>query len=401
MALETRTIAEINDLIINQIEAQIGQTIPVLPKAFVRILAKVIAGMGIILYKVAGWIFLQLFVSTASFRPVTILGKTVIPLIEWGKLVGVGEPDNASSAVLEIDLTVLSFPNTLLSGTQFRSPITGTLYLTLQDYTLSSGSETIEVTAVSTGEIGNLDDGDNLQLVNDLGFIESEAIVSDMISEGVEAESEASYRQKVSDRFKLTPQGGALSDYRIWGNTVTGVAQIYPYTGDPASNVLVYVEADDPPYTGRIPTSGLLIQVGEAIDFDDDGQATRRPVTAIIDPAGDGSYGNVLPITVKNFEVEITDLTLPSDVDENTVLSQIEAALDEYFLEREPYINGLSRPPAKNVVSLVNVTGIVDDIVNANNGSFLSATLTSETIVNPLYVLGEGELCKLNGFTNS
>jgi hypothetical protein len=67
MALETRTIAEINDLIINQIEAQIGQTIPVLPKAFVRILAKVIAGMGIILYKVAGWIFLQLFVSTASF----------------------------------------------------------------------------------------------------------------------------------------------------------------------------------------------------------------------------------------------------------------------------------------------------------------------------------------------
>lgn len=400
MSLETRTTQEIYDLIIDQIEAQIGQTNPWLPKSFIRVITKIFSGVGIIMYKVAGWIFLQIFVSTASYKPVTILGKTVTPLIEWGKLIGVGEPDPATTAVLEVDLTVLNFPNTLLAGTQFISSLNGIIYITQDDYSLTGASETVEITAVTSGEIGNLDVGDTLSLANDIGFIESEVTVSAVVTEGTDVESESSYRQKVSDRFKLQPQGGALADYRIWSATVPGVKQTYIYTGDIPTHVIVYVAGDDPPYTDRIPSSGLLDLVGAAIDLNENDLATQRPVTAIIDPAGDLSYGNIVPITVKNFEVNVNNLDVDASI-VNAVLDQIEAALTEYFLGREPYIRGLSRPPAKNVVSLANVYGIVNDIVNSHDGSFLSVSLTSESLSTPLYVLGEGELCKLNDFTSS
>ena len=50
MALDTPTIAEISANIISQIEASINQTIPLLPKAFTRVLAKVLGAVFIILY---------------------------------------------------------------------------------------------------------------------------------------------------------------------------------------------------------------------------------------------------------------------------------------------------------------------------------------------------------------
>ena len=68
MALENKTVAEINELIIDQLEAAFNQVIPILPKNFCRVLAKIFAGVFIILYKTSQWIFLQIFVSTASFK---------------------------------------------------------------------------------------------------------------------------------------------------------------------------------------------------------------------------------------------------------------------------------------------------------------------------------------------
>lgn len=66
MALNPPTIDEIRDSIVSQIEASIGQTVPLLPKAFIRVLAKVLAAAILVLYKYGGFIFLQIFVSTAS-----------------------------------------------------------------------------------------------------------------------------------------------------------------------------------------------------------------------------------------------------------------------------------------------------------------------------------------------
>lgn len=393
MALENKTIAQINQLIQDQLESQLGQTLKWLPKSFNAILSKTLAGIFIILYKTSQWIFKQIFVSSASWDEVEIYGKKIRPLVEWGRLIGIGDPQPATLAELELEVTVNDIGQTLFSGTQFTSTINGLIYITQEDYLLSNPTETIEVICVTGGIEGNLDIGDTLSTVNTLGIIENDATITDVLLEATDAEEEEEYRQRVVDRFQLQPQGGALADYRIWSADVPGVLQTYIYTGDPG-NVLIYVSGDPDIYADRIPTAGLLDDVGYACTYDPDtGEATRKPVTAIIDPAGDGSYSNVLPVSIKTFDVVISDL----DVDDQTaVRAQIRLALDAYFLIREPYIIGLSFPPRKDVVNQANIMGIVNDIVNANNGIFSNAVLYFEGAVLPSHILEEGELCDLD-----
>ena len=392
MALENKTINEINTLIINQLESQIGQTIPILPKAFIRVLSKVLAGIFIILYKVAGWIFLQMFVSTASFKEVIILGKKITPLIEWGRLVGVGDPDPATQSILSISITVNSLGSPLFSGTQFISELNGLTYITQSSYTLDTNPYTIQVICVQSGTQGNLTTGDILSIANSLGYIEDDATVLTLDTAAVDRESESNYRQRIIERFQLQPQGGALADYRIWSQDASGVFQTYIYTGDPA-NVLVYVAGDPEIYPDRIPDSALLLAVGNVIDFDPETSlATRRPLTAIIDPIGDGSYDNILPVILIEFDLEVTDLVIDNIAD---IKLQIKSALTTYFETREPFITGLSLPPQKNVISQANVIGIVDDIVSANNGTFTTVIINLSGFVTAQYTLGQGEICKM------
>jgi hypothetical protein len=393
MALENKTIQEINDLIINQLEAQLGQNIPFLPKSFIRILSKVLAGVFIILYKVAGWIFLQLFVSTASYKEVTILGKKVTPLIEWGRLVGVGDPTPATQCRVKVNVTVNSIGTSLFSGTQFISAISGIVYITDQSYILDSNPYEIELICTKSGTQGNLSVNDILSISNSIGTIEDDVTVSEIMITAVDKETESDYRDRIIERFQLQPQGGALADYRIWASDSLGVQQTYIYTGDPA-NVLVYVAGNPDIYPDRIPDTALLLDVGNKIDFDPlTGLATRRPLTAIIDPAGDLSYTNIKSVILKEFDVAVTDLSIDNIAD---ISAQIKTSLETYFNTREPYITGLSLPPQKNVISQANVIGVVDDIVKSNNGTFTTAIVTLDSFVTAQYTLGEGEIAKLN-----
>ena len=68
MALETPTTKEINEIIIAQLQASLNQTIPLLPRSFLRVLAKVLAAVFTLLYKYGGFMFQQIFVQTATIN---------------------------------------------------------------------------------------------------------------------------------------------------------------------------------------------------------------------------------------------------------------------------------------------------------------------------------------------
>jgi hypothetical protein len=395
MALENKTVAEINQLIIDQLEAAFNQVIPILPKNFCRVLAKIFSGVFIILYKVSQWIFLQMFVSTASFKQVEIFGKKITPLIEWGILLGVGTPFPSQQAILKTIIQVNSPGETLFSGTQFISTINGLTYITQQDYLLDSGIPYfIDVICTEGGIAGNLEVGQILSTVNTLEIIENDCEISEILQNGVDTEKEEQYRQRVVERFQLQPQGGALADYRIWSQDASGVYQTYIYTGDPPSNVLIYVAGDPELYPFRIPSAALLIDVGNVCTYvPATGLAKRKPVNAIIDPAYDESYGNVLPIIITLFQVKIYNL-VADDLD--YVKNLINAALFNYFFDKEPFIQGLSIPPAKNKIFQAAINGIIYDIVNVNNASFTNATLLFEYLPIESHVLGQGELVGVN-----
>ncbi len=393
--LEQRTIQEIEQLIITQLEANFNFKIPLLSKSFNRVLAKVLAGVWMINYKVANWIFLQMFVSTASFETVTIYGKTLSPLTEWGRLVGVGDPDSATQARLSIDITVKVGGETIPVGTQFKSPINGAIYITDSAYVLSGPVDTIEVVATPDflGEIGNLSNGDSIKLVNTLGIINKEATVNELLSAGIEAETEDSYRSRIVERFGQRPQGGALVDYRTWSSEVPGVAQTYWYTGDYPTQLIGYVSGDISIYEDRIPDTALLESVGNSVTYSiRDGVeiADRKPPGSVVDPDGDRSYTNIKPIKLSLFTVTVQSLDVP---DTTTVKAFITQSIKSYFLSLEPYIEGLSTTEKNISIQQSAVISLIQDIVINNNGSFLNAVITgSSGATLSQYTLEEGEL---------
>jgi hypothetical protein len=394
-AFENKTIEDIRDLLINAFNFYFNKRVRLLPRAFIRVLSIVLAGIFITLYKQIGWLFLQLFPETAYWKEVTILGVKVRPLVKWGVLIGVGLPRPGTQWKGEITINVTNKSTTLSGGAQLKSELTGKLYITNSSKFLTNDTETVAITCVETGSGGNIEVEDTLNFVNPLGNVKKTAIVLSVMNDGTDDETEGEYRYRVVNRYRMQPQGGALADYRIWASDVSGVLNVYPYKdeGSP-SGVLLYVSGNPSLFPDRIPSEVLLKQVGDACTYDPKtGKATRKPITAVIDPAGDGSYSNVMPVSIIGFDIYITSLTgiLPSDF-----AKAVRPAVEDYFFGRESYIRGLSDDNNKtNIVSRNNVSSVVDQIAISVKAEFESVTMKREGNIEPSYTLGMGELSEL------
>lgn len=393
MSLTTPTTKEISDNIIAQLEASLNQSIPLLPKAFLRVLARALAGVFVLLYKYGGFMFLQMFVRTATISETTINGRALSPLIEWGRLIGVGDPAPATNAELLIDITVENQAGVLPSGTQLVSSDNGVTYITIGSIFLNASVVQATIRAVSdqaggggAGAIGNLGAGAAVSFANPLANVARAALVVSPTVTGADGESTEAYRQRIIDRFQKRPQGGAYADYEQWGEEPAGIINVYPYTSDCPGQVDVYVEAT-PESSGSpdgIPTNAQLQEVLDSIERDSSGLATRRPANAL---------ANAFPIIRTGFDVRVTTLQVN---DLAAVQQQIETALKEFFVGREPYIIGLSVPPRRDRITRTAAGGVVEDIVTAAGGIFGGVVVTVNSIQTDAYTLGVGEKAKLN-----
>lgn len=395
MSLTTPTISDINDQIISNLEAELGQTIPFLPKSFLRVLAKTLAAVFILLYKYAGFTFLQIFVATASSDETEVNGRTVVPLEFWGDLIGAGTPTRATQAELVIDIDVTTQGGTLASGSQLVAESNGITYITIGAVSLNAATVQATVRAVSdeeggdgSGTQGNLTAGQTMSFANPISDVARETTVASQSVTGADAEDVEVYRQRVVDRFQKRPQGGALADYELWGEEVEGIVNVYPYTGVNPGEVDVYCEATvaSSGSPDGIPTGAQLTAVADSIDLDSNGLATRRPANAAV---------NVNAITRAGFEVEIQGLIVDNAA---TVQADIDAELDTFFLSREPYINGLS-VTKEDLITKSAVGGIVFNVVSAAGGIFSDAILTKSAVVTDVYTLVTGEKAKVTSVT--
>lgn len=392
MSTTTPTTKEINDNIIAQLEASLNQSIPLLPKSFLRVLARALAGVFVLLYKYGGFMFLQIFVRTATMSTTQINGRSLSPLIEWGRLIGVGDPAAATNAELRITVTVENQSGVLPSGSQLLNTDNGVTYITIGAVSLNAPTKQVTVRAVSdqaggggAGAIGNLDPGAIVSFANPIGRVARNAVVDSQTVTGADGESTEAYRQRVIDRFQKRPQGGAYADYEQWGEEPPGILNVYPYTSDCPGQVDVYVEATTASSGSAdgIPTAAQLQEVKDSIELDASGLASRRPANALV---------NVFPIQRVAFDVTVTGLLV---TDLAATRAQIEDALTEYFLEREPFIPGLTVPPRTDRVSRSGLSGTVDRIVSSTGGIFGGVTLRLDGVIIDLYSLGIGEKAKL------
>lgn len=391
------TAAQVSAAVIAQLETSLSTTIPLLPKSFCRVLAKVIGGVFVLLFNFAGWSLLQMFPKTASNEDVTVNGVTINPLRTWGSMVGIYQ-DLGVKAERTIEISVLITGGSLTSGTRLVNTATQMTYVLVGDVSLSSSTVTGVARATEPGDAGNIDTGETLEFQSPPSTIEKEATVTAASPVlGTDPETTEVFRKHVLDRFAARPQGGAYADYRDWGQSVAGVKAVYPYsgwstniqfpTGGPGY-VFVYVEsiAD----TDGIPQQAMLDDVADAIEMDGSGLATRRNINARV---------NVYPITRTSIDVTVRGLAFEEDRTE--LEDAIEDALEEYLLDREPFILGLNTPPRKDVITTSSIGGVVAFVAQAMGGAFTDIVMTVGGSDLMIYTLDEGEKCKLGNLTIS
>lgn len=393
MSLTLQTTAEIRTLIISQLEASLNQTLSLLPKSFNRVLTNALAGVFVLLYRYVGFVFLQMFVKTATIEDVLIAGKLISPLKEWGRLIGVGDPTPATQAAFTVTVTVENQFGTLAAGTQLINAANGVTYLTTVATPLDMATVEVPVQAAGdqtggngAGAIGNLDIGAIVSFANPLASVARDAVVSAISVTAANAEATEVYRQRILDRFQKRIQGGALGDYEIWGEEAAGIINIYPYTGATAGEVDVFAEATvaSSGSADGIPTAAQLAAVLALIEQDAEGKAFRRQANAFV---------NVAAITRIGFDVDVVGLSVPTNLAQ--LQADITAEITSFMFGREDFIPGVTLLPNKETITKNALIGLVDDLVSAAGGAFRSVNFSTGGGGNlGVFTLGIGEKAK-------
>jgi uncharacterized phage protein gp47/JayE len=370
MALNSPTITEITNRIIADINAEYGQKIPILAKAVFRVWAFIQAGIFIILYKFGTSQFRQRFVQTANETFLALLGEQVgvnrTPAQIWTGTCSVG---------------VSAIGGVLQAGIQLINNSSGVVYIVNPSKVIAlTPVETFTLESTVSGDISNLVVGDELTFVNPQAGLTDPVTVTIVSQEGADQEPLEQYRQRVLDRYQKQPQGGALADYELWSEEAPNVINAYPYAGTTTGTVDVFIEVDN--QTDGIPTSSQLIIALDYINFDPvTGKATRRPTTAEV---------ATLAIYRTTFTVKVQGLS-PDTPDIRTAIDNAVAAL---YLEKEPFIKGLSII-RKDTITTAEVASIIS-LVAASNGAIVNTVITEESgIPFDLRTLGKGEKAKV------
>lgn len=372
MALNSPTIQEIAENVINDIESKLGQSVPFLAKAAFRVMSVAFGGIWFLLYKQGVWFYNQTFPQLASEKYLELLGenKRVI---------------RAQAVAWEgtADIVIINSGD-LFAGQQLINNATSVIYILSNTYSVTPGTQSVALKATTPGEIGALVTGTEIDFVSPIGITENTAVITAETVTAADIEDLEAYRSRVLDAYQKQPQGGALADYEKWAEETPNVINAYPYSGTLPSEVFVYIEVDN--QTDGIPTSPQIAAALNYITYDPvTGDQDRKPVTADV---------TTLAIIRSAYDVEIIGLA-PNTTE---IRNAIETALANYFLGREPYILGLSINRFDQITDS-EVTAIAINTASAKGAIFTGLNLEKGGSPVVIDTLGDGEKAKLGVLT--
>jgi uncharacterized phage protein gp47/JayE len=250
--------------IVTRVETDIAgkvSAVPLLRRAFVKAIARAVAGAAHLLHLFLEWVARQLFPNTAEGAY----------LLRWAAIYGLS-PLPAQYATGNVTATGVN-GSVVSSGTQMKTKA-GIVVTTTANATIASGTATIPVAAVVAGVGGNLGAGEPLALLSPVAGVNSTLnVASGGLTGGEDVEDLEELRVRLLERIQQPPHGGNYKDYIVWAKEVPGVtrAWVFPlYYG--AGTVGVAFVLDDA-VGSIIPDSTKVAEVQAYID-------ERRPVTA-------------------------------------------------------------------------------------------------------------------------
>ena len=361
MIPETPSPAEIKEQKIIAFESAIGQTIPSTDKAFFRAFSKASAFTEALIYEFGKWAYNQIFVSTMDDDSLIKRG------IEFGLY-----KTAPVSAILNATATGAN-DSVIPSGTLWQYE--GIVYSQLADATISSGSASIQIEALTGGSDGNLDASVEIELVAPVSGIDDIATIVSTDTEGEDAETTEEFRTRVILRISQRPQGGAVPDYIVWALEVAGIVKAFAFNDGP-NNVIVYplqsLTVD------RVPDSAKLTEVEDYIN-----DPSIKPMCAEVTAEA---------MTEREITLVVSSYT-PATSETRTA---VDTAIDAYLLTCFPK----QYPDESNPTNIIALSTLYAEARGAG-----ATSIVMEMFIDGVpgaieaYTLDDNEIIKLAGIT--
>lgn len=353
-------IPKLNDLsngIIADIENELSITIPTYGKSFLRALAVVQAAKLKQYYLGLANVQKNTFADTADSEN---FGGT---LERFGRVKLNRNPFPATQGQYTVQLVgtngaIIPSSTTFKSNDDSTNP--GKLFVLDTAYTLA-GTQIITLRSLESGIDARLNIGDKLTITSPVALVDSEVTVLTEVTAPVEAETLEDYRRKVVDSYRLDPQGGSGSDYRLWASEVTGVKQSYPFASTNYNEVNLFIEATIPSsIDGKgTPSATILNDVKSSIEDPTIDRPSRKPL---------GVYAvNYTPVTPLDVDIQIVgylNLTAP-------IQALILSAITDLLSEIRPFVSSIDVLSEKN--NVLNENKVIAVILDAVPGSIFTA----------------------------
>jgi uncharacterized phage protein gp47/JayE len=300
------------------IEGELVGTDALLRRSLLRILGRMHAGGMHGLYGFLQYVMRQLFVESAEGEFLDLHAT------RWGV-------PRLAATFAQGPAIFTGTAGTVPAGTQVQRS-DGTVFETLADGTLASGSVTVSVRALVAGVAGNTDTASALSLVTPVGgFAAAVMVATPGIEDGLDSEGDDSLRARVLQYIRSKPGVGTKADYERWARSVAGVtrAWCFPLEGGPGFVVVRFMRDNDA--SGPIPDSGEVAAVQAYID-------SVRPVRGTVTvsaPTADAMNPRILltpdtPATRVAVTAQLNDLLLREAAPGGTLpLTHIQNAIDE------------------------------------------------------------------------
>lgn len=375
------TLQQIKNDIIADIQTQYGNTISPIGKVFLRAQAAVSAGKVWSLYMALAFVQKNIFVDTADPSE---MGGT---LDRFGYVKLGRNRYQATAGIYKLQVTG-TVGATIPASTTFKSDDTslspGFLFILDTAYTLLSSTDTISVRALTTGTESKLNVLDTLTSTSPIILVNSSATVGVILTPPLAEETVEDYRQKIIDSYRLEPQGGAATDYRLWSADAQGVERVYPYaTSGTASSVDLYVEATiiDSIDGKGTPSGTLLTDVEAVVNFNPNtslalNERGRRPLQVVV---------NYYPITVQDIDITINSFIGLTP----TIQAALLTALTNMVNQIRPYVDSADVVSDRN--DTIDQNKVIGAILNNQPGSSFGAiniNVSGSPITSYMFTLG-------------
>lgn len=305
MSFVRPTLAQLSTRIQADLISRLTLSGALLRRAFVYVLAKVLAGAAHEMHGHLAFLSRQLFPdqSTDEFfgRQAALFGVTRIP---------------PSFAAVYVAFTG---SGTVPAGTVLTNSA-GVEYTIAADTTLPANGYAV---CNVPGAVGSLPVSAVLTLQSPISGVNSTASVAAVDVDGVDAEAIDLTRRRLLERLAVPPHGGNVADYVAWAKSVPGVTRVWVRPGQLGpGTVVVYFTRDGDPT--RLPDVGEVAVVQAAID-------TAAP--AHVTPTAFSPIDGVLNVSVSvvpdtlamraAVEANLRDLDNNADLGATTLLSTL------------------------------------------------------------------------------